>query len=511
MEYNNLWHDLGVIMNISSLQHRSIMPVKMELQPKSHVLTSTNPSTGQVLWQGEIADAGMVDAAVKRARAAFAAWSLTSLEERIALLQRYAAILTERKDCLSDAIIRETGKVRREARAEVGAVIGKITISIEAYHARTGFTRASMDGGITRELSHRAIGVMAVFGPYNFPMHLPNGHMVPALLAGNTVVFKPSEETPMCGELLVSLLQQAGFPDGVVNIVQGGRDTGVVLSQHTDVSGILFTGSYATGKKIHAALAGRPEVMLALEMGGNNPLIVLQTEDVAATARLIVDSAFSQAGQRCTCTRRVIIPHGAHGDAVVEAVAALIDDLHIDDPFGMPEPYYGALINNAQADNVLRAQAMLVSLGGRVIREAKRLSDTHPFMTAGLVDITDAVGVPDEEVFGPLLSVIRVAGKEEAIAVANATSYGLSAGLLSDNVGDWEAIAPRLKAGVLNYNRPTNGAVSAAPFGGPGRSGNYRPSAYYAADYCAYPVSTLLSERASYPPLVGLKSEMQDR
>ena len=473
------------------------------------ILTSLNPSTGQILWRGEIADANAVDAAVKTAKVAFATWSLSPLEERIRLLERYAAILTDHRDQITDTIIRETGKVRREARAEAGALIGKIAISIEAYRTRTGYHKAEMEGGV-RELSHRPLGVMAVFGPYNFPMHLPNGHIVPAVLAGNTIVFKPSEETPLCGELLISLMAQAGFPEGVLNVVQGGRETGVALSKHPEISGILFTGSYATGRKIHEALAGRPEVMLALEMGGNNPLIVSHTEDVDATARLIIDSAYSQGGQRCTCTRRLIVPTGSHGDEVIAAVAALIDQLRVDDPFEMPEPYIGPLINNTQADNVIKGQAMLVSLGGKILREATRLSEERPFITPGLIDITDAKNVPDEEIFGPLLCVIRVSDLDHAITVANATAYGLSAGVLSDRAEEWEYAAPRLSAGVLNYNRPTNGAVSSAPFGGPGHSGNYRPSAYYAADYCAYPVSSLLSTQATYPALVGLKEEAKD-
>lgn len=469
-------------------------------------LTSTNPATGEALWQGTTTDAAGVHAAVERARAGFSRWSTTPLEERAAILQRFAALASERKEEIARAIASESGKVLREARMEAGALASKVAISLEAYQARTGSSSAAMDGGIQRSLTHRPLGVMAVFGPYNFPVHLANGHIIPALLAGNTVVFKPSEQVPMCGELLVRLYHEAGVPEDVVALVQGARETGVALAQAPGIAGILFTGSYETGRAIHASLAGKPEIMLALEMGGNNPLIIGDVPDAEAAAALVIDSAFATTGQRCTCARRLIVPTGAQGNAVIDAVVALSERLIVGDPFATdPEPYMGPLINNTQAEHVLQAQAALQESGGRVLVASKRLHERLPFLSAGLVDVT-AAAREDREVFGPLLQVIRVRDMQEAVEEANRTAFGLSAGLISSDTTQWEYVYPRLRAGIVNYNRPLTGAASAAPFGGPGCSGNFRPSAYYAADYCAYPVASLSSEAVPSLTLPGLRA-----
>jgi succinylglutamic semialdehyde dehydrogenase len=469
------------------------------------VLQSFNPANGELLWSGHMASTEQVHSAIAQANSAFASWSRTSLEERIALLTRYAELLTANKDHIADSISRETGKPRWETAMEAGALVSKVTISIEAYHNRTGKSHAEMAEDVTRSIHHRPIGVMAVFGPYNFPMHLPNGHIVPAILAGNTVVFKPSEETPLCGALLVQYMIEAGIPEGVVQLVQGARDVGITLTNHPDIDGILFTGSYATGKKIHQNLAGRPEVMLALEMGGNNPLIVHDVEDVTRAAKMVLDSAFITAGQRCTCARRLIVPQGEAGNAVIKAIIDMTQRIIIDEPFATPAPFMGTLINNVQADNVLQAQILLQSLGGRSILESKRLHESLPYLSCGIIDVTTAHDVPDEEVFGPLLQIIRVRDMDEAITQANRTSYGLSAGIISDNKAICAEVYSRLKAGIININRPLTGAASTAPFGGPGRSGNYRPSAYYAADYCAYPVASLSSDVIADGGVVGLR------
>ncbi len=466
---------------------------------------SLNPATGDIFWTGEMASTDSVYRAIAAAKTAFKDWSNTSLDERISVLKRYADILTEHKDDIADTIARETGKPRWETATEAAALVGKVTISIEAYHNRTGANSADMGSGIMRSVHHRPIGVMAVFGPYNFPMHLPNGHIVPAILAGNTVVFKPSEETPACGELLVNYMHKAGLPEGVVNLVHGSRDVGITLTNHADINGVLFTGSYATGRAIHKALAGRPEVMLALEMGGNNPLIVHEVENTQNVAKMVLDSAFITAGQRCTCARRLIVPQGDAGNAIIKAIVEMTQRIIVDEPYADPAPFMGTLINNVQADNVLQAQSMLRGKGGRTLLEAKRLHDDLPYLSCGIMDVTSATDVPDEEVFGPLLQVIRVRDMDEAIAQANNTTYGLSAGIISDNKAVRDQAYNQLHAGIINMNRPLTGAASAAPFGGPGRSGNYRPSAYYAADYCAYPVASLVSEEIAEGAMVGMR------
>ena len=289
-------------------------------------LVSLDPATGEPVWEGHMAGRADCAAALAAARRAFPHWSATPLDERIAAVKRFATELESRKAEFAEAISRETGKALWETTAEIAAMIGKVAISIAAHAERSGTREAAMDFG-RAILRHRPHGVMAVLGPYNFPGHLPNGHIVPALIAGDTVVFKPSELTPHTGRLMTEAWDAAGLPAGVFNLVQGGRDTGAALIGG-DIDGLLFTGSAAAGAHFRRLFADRPHVILALELGGNNPLIAWDG-DAAAAASIIVQSAFITTGQRCSCARRLIVPAGAHGDAVVEATAALAGRLRI--------------------------------------------------------------------------------------------------------------------------------------------------------------------------------------
>ncbi len=463
-----------------------------------------NPATGEIFFETGIADGAAVDVAVQTAQKAQRRWNAIGLKGRLEVIEHFREAVEDRKEELTTLIATETGKPLWDARAEAMAVIGKIAISIEAYRERTGKHRKDM-AGVRQELRHRPLGVMAVFGPYNFPAHLPNGHMVPALIAGNAVVFKPSEETPATGEWLAKLWHDVGLPDGVINLVQGGAEVGQALVQHPWIHGLLITGSYATGKAIHQALAGRPEVLLALEMGGNNPLIVWEAGDPEAAAKLILQSAYVSSGQRCTCARRLILPQGKDGDKVVDALLALLARVRIGPPKKEPEPFMGPLINMAQAEEVHRMEMALTARGGHRLAEVKRLSEDLPFLTPGLIDVTDAKKRRDRECFGPLLQIIRTPDFTHAIEEANNTAYGLAAGLISENKMLWKSFLALARAGIINWNRPTTGASSAAPFGGIGQSGNYRPAAYYAADYCAYPLATLATDSVEPPPeIVGL-------
>lgn len=453
-------------------------------------LKSLNPATGDVVWEGNAATADDVAAAVKAAREAFTIWSMTSLEERTEIIRRYAELVNVHKQELATLISEEAGKVMWDALGEATAIANKVDISLKAYDERTG-SREAVNGAIRSRLSHRPHGVMAVFGPYNFPGHLPNGHIVPSLIAGNTVVFKPSELTPAVAEKMVRIWEEAGLPPGVLNLVQGGRDTGAALAASPDIDGLLFTGSAHTGLAIARQLLDRPNVIQALEMGGNNPLIVHEAEDKQAAAVLTILSAFVSTGQRCTCARRLIVPNGEDGDAFVAALATLMGTIQVGPGDAEPEPFMGPLVSAQAADNVLKAQAMLEQAGGKVIKRAERLPLGDAFLSPGLIDVTDVADRPDEEVFGPLLQVIRVDGFDAAIAEANNTKYGLASGLISDSRAHYDYFFPRSRAGIVNWNQQLTGAASTAPFGGIGWSGNHRPSAYYAADYCAYAVATM--------------------
>lgn len=460
--------------------------------------SKTDPVDNQPLWQANAADGSDVAAACEAARAAFPAWARTPFEQREQLVKRFAALLEEHKAHLAATISRETSKPRWETLTEVQAMIGKVAISLQAYQARTGVSQTAMADGAS-VLRHRPHGVLAVFGPYNFPGHLPNGHIVPALLAGNTVVFKPSELTPQTAEETLTLWQQAGLPAGVINMVQGGRETGEALAASTDIDGLLFTGSAGTGYHLHRQLAGQPEKILALEMGGNNALIVDQIEDCDAVVNLAIQSAFISAGQRCTCSRRILVKRGSEGDAFIERLVQVASALRIGRWDAEPQPFMGGVISSAAAEKMLAAQHHLLSLGGKALLTMQRLESGSALLSPGIIDVTGVQNVPDEEYFGPLTTIIRYNDFDEAVRIANQTRYGLSVGLVSPQRERFDHLLLEARAGIVNWNKPLTGASSAAPFGGVGASGNHRPSAYYAADYCAWPMASLESESLTLP------------
>ncbi|GFM53769.1 N-succinylglutamate 5-semialdehyde dehydrogenase [Pseudomonas cichorii] len=459
---------------------------------------SLNPVTQQVLWSGQGASASQVEVAVQAARQAFAGWASRSLEDRIAVLESFAVSLKQHADELSHCIGEETGKPLWESATEVTSMVNKIAISVQSYRERTGEKSGPL-GDATAVLRHKPHGVVAVFGPYNFPGHLPNGHIVPALLAGNTVLFKPSELTPRVAELTVKCWIEAGLPAGVLNLLQGGRETGIALAANPGIDGLFFTGSSRTGNALHQQFAGRPDKILALEMGGNNPLVVDQVQDVDAAVYTVIQSAFISAGQRCTCARRLLVPQGAWGDAFLARLVAVTATLEVGAFDRQPAPFMGSVISLQAAAALLAAQRDLLAKGAIALLEMTQPQDRAALLTPGILDVSAVSNRPDEELFGPLLQVIRYADFDAAIAEANDTQYGLAAGLLSDSEARYKEFWLQSRAGIVNWNKQLTGAASSAPFGGVGASGNHRASAYYAADYCAYPVASLEAGALTLP------------
>lgn len=485
---------------------------------------SIAPATGEPAWIGREADASQVDAAVAAARAALRGWQALGLDGRVGVLQAFASQLQASLAGLADAISLETGKPRWEARQEAETMIAKVGNSIEAYRDRCAET-ASAQAGFTAVKRFKAHGVVGVLGPFNLPGHLPHSHIVPALLAGNTVVYKPSEMTPGVGEATTSVWIEAGLPAGALDLVQGGRNTGVSLAGHPGLDGLFFTGSHAGGVALSRQNADRPGRILALELGGNNPLVIWDCADAGASALLAAQSAFITAGQRCTCARRLIVPDGEEGRRHLDALLGLLPRLRVGYADGNPEPFLGPVISAAAADRLLAAQARLANAGGKILAPLRRLPRQaaagrnvpdgsggpggvpggggpeagSALLTPGIIDVTEARERPDEEFFGPLLQVIRARDFGAALAEANRTRYGLAAGLISDRRERWDAFLEGIRAGVVNWNRPTTGASGKLPFGGAGDSGNHRPSAYYAADYCAYPVASMEADKAALP------------
>jgi len=464
-------------------------------------IISFEPATGAELWRGA---RGNVDDLVERARRAWPAWAAQPLANRIELVRRFANEVRKDGEKLATLIARETGKPLWEARTEVESVVGKVEISIRAYAERTA--QRKLDNALqgTAALRHKPHGVMAVLGPYNFPAHLPNGHIVPALIAGNAIVFKPSEKTPATGELLVQCFHRAGISAGIIQLLIGGPEEGQALVGHDGIDGVLFTGSAHAGIAINRKLAARPDKIVALEMGGNNPIVVWDTPKVSDAAALVIQSAFTSAGQRCTAGRRLIIKASMY-DAVVDEVKRLADRIIVGAPFDEPVPFMGPVIDNPSADGLTESFLYLLSHGGKAIKHLVRPQDDRPFLSPAIIDVTGIRERPDIELFGPLLQIIQVNDFDEAIAEANNTRFGLSASLVGGTPQEYNRFWANVRAGVINWNRPTNGASSAAPFGGVGLSGNHRPSAYYAADYCAYPVASNEMEQPRAMIGVGLR------
>ncbi len=460
-------------------------------------LVSFAPATGEEIWRSETGD---VDELVARSRAACSGWAKLPLANRIELVRRFANEVRKAEKEFSDLIALETGKPLWEARTEVQAVIAKVDISVTAYAERTGMRKLDSALGGQALVRHKPHGVMAVLGPYNFPAHLPNGHIVPALIAGNTIVFKPSEKTPAVGEMLVRCFHRAGIGENVVQVLVGGPDEGKALVAHDGVDGVLFTGSAQAGIAINQKLATNPGKIVALEMGGNNPIVVIDTPKIHDAAVTVIQSAFTTAGQRCTAARRLIVTPNMY-DPIMEEVKKLADRLVFGEPFANPEPFMGPVIDNAAADQLEDSFLYLLSNGGKAIKHLNRPDPGLPFISPAIIDTTAMEARPDVELFGPVLQVIRVDGFDEAMEEANDTRFGLSASLIGGQPEDFDRFWGEIRAGIVNWNRPTNGASSTAPFGGIGLSGNHRPAAWYAADYCAYPVATTQMEqpRAALP------------
>lgn len=465
-------------------------------------IVSYEPATGAELWRGTV---GNVDETVARARRAWPQWASQPLANRIELLRRFVNEVRKEQDSFAELIARETGKPLWESRTEVESVMAKVEVSISAYAERTGQRRLDSALQGTTAVRHKPHGVMAVLGPYNFPAHLPNGHIVPALIAGNVVILKPSEKTPATGEFLLGCFHRSGIPEAVVQLLVGGPEEGKALVAHDGIDGVLFTGSAQVGIAINRQLASDPGKIVALEMGGNNPIVLWDTPKIADAAMLIVQSAFTSSGQRCTAARRLVVKSSLYDPIVVE-VKRLIGRLVIGAPFDDPAPFMGPVIDALAADQLTESFLYLMSHGGKPLAHMRRTHGDLPFVTPGLIDTTAIDERPDVELFGPLLQVIRVDDFDQAIAEANNTRFGLSASLIGGDPQDYNRFWANIRAGIVNWNRPTNGASSAAPFGGIGYSGNHRPAAFYAADYCAYPVASTEMEQPRASIGVGFKA-----
>ena len=335
---------------------------------KGKLFKSMNPLTGEIVWEGNFANASQLNAAMHAAHKSHEEWSTESIQTRIKIIRKFYALLEKNKLPMTKLISTETGKTHADAASEVAATLAKLNNSILAFKKRTGSQKNSI-GTMEATLQHSSHGVMSVVGPFNFPLHLPNGHITPALIAGNTIVYKPSESTPMVAEYMMMLWDKAGLPAGVINMIHGGKDIVQGLCKHSLNKGLLFTGSYKVGKQINKIMADYPEKILALELGGNNPLVVWSTKKLNAAADLIFESAFISSGQRCTCARRLILPNNKNGKKILAKLKQKIQSLSYADPLDL---YYGPLISPKATEGFLAFQDKLIHLGAKTILKAKQ-------------------------------------------------------------------------------------------------------------------------------------------
>lgn len=482
-------------------------------------LQSRDPTApDSIVWSGAPV-LSHVDDAVASARRAFPAWSRLPFAERANVLKKFQELCAQRADAIASLIQREVGKVPSDAQGEAQLLSSKVDITLDtsehaALHRVTGYDLPLAPSRLGK-CWYRPHGVMAVLGPFNFPVHLPNGHIVPALAMGNTIVFKPSDKAPACGQALAELyhdaLEKSGAPKGVFNLVQGGGDIASTLSAHPGVDGVLFTGSWPVGRRIMQANLDHPGRVLALEMGGNNAAVIMDGADLKQAVIECVRSAFVTTGQRCTCTRRVIV-HKSVAGKVIPALCSAAKALTITDPKGPQQAFMGPLISAAARAGVLAAQRAMQQAKGEILLECTQPERAGFFLTPGIVKVhrftTDtsfsrSAGA-DVEVFGPLLRVSVVNSLDAAIEQTNATAFGLAASIFTRDKAAIERFAAEARAGCINVNTGTAGASSKLPFGGLGLSGNHRPAGSFSLDYCAYPVAGMIETGDSAPIPAGM-------
>jgi succinylglutamic semialdehyde dehydrogenase len=460
-----------------------------QLADPGHVVRSANPAhPSETVWIG-LCDPEAADRAVAAARAAWRNWRDAGFEARKAILLAWQSVTQRHSERIARCITREMGKTLAESRLEAKALGEKVSVTLDPisqgrvspYEVPIAETRRGLCG-------FRPHGVMAVIAPFNFPAHLANGHFVPAMLAGNTVVLKPSERTPAVGQLLAELSDEAGFPPGVFNVVQGGAATASRLAGHADVDGVLFTGSWAVGRRILEANLDRPGRIVALEMGGSNAAIVCSDCDLRQAVIECARASFATTGQRCTCTRRIVV-HEAVAGRFVAALGRAASTLLIG-PGDAAEPVFmGPLVTEPAMNSALQFQRARAQSGARVVLQSVRADREGWFVTPGIIEVDRFTRASDQEVFAPIVQVSVARCDEDLVEQANATEFGLAASVFTQDPGRWMRISRDVRAGCINWNMGTAGASSKLPFGGLGLSGNHRPAAAFSVDYCAYPVA----------------------
>jgi aldehyde dehydrogenase (NAD+) len=447
-----------------------------------------NPSnTNDVVGEYSRADRAQTLQAIAAAKAAFAKWSRSTPQERFDALNRISLEILSRKDELGRLLAREEGKTLPEGVGEV-ARAGQIFAFFAGEALRlTGEKGASVRPGLEVEITREAVGVVGLIAPWNFPIAIPAWKIAPALCYGNTVVFKPADIVPGSAHALAEIIVRSGLPAGVFNLVMGsGSVVGQTMIEHPDVSAISFTGSVQTGHKIaQACVASAPMKKFQLEMGGKNPLVVLDDADVKVATEAAVNGAFFSTGQRCTASSRLIVTQGIH-DRFVEALTERLKGLVVDDAL-KAGTHMGPVVDQNQLEQDLRYigigkdEGAKLHWGGEILNR-----DTPGFylQPAIFTGASNSMRIAREEIFGPVASVIAAKDYDEALAIANDTEFGLAAGICTTSLKYASHFKRNSEAGMVMVNLPTAGVDYHVPFGGrKGSSYGAREQGAYAREF----------------------------
>lgn len=437
---------------------------------------------------------------------AFLEWKHVPLENRIKALHRFGEEIEKRSDLLSRLISFEVGKPLKEAKGEVSALVNKIKVTCDAGYQYVKTQSVPMPSG-RGEIHYRPKGLMLVIGPFNFPVHLSHGHVVPALLMGNTVILKPSEKAPYSAQVYMEAFEAADFPPGVLQMLHGNPEMSTRLVRHPLVDGVVATCSFEVGVKIQTALAGNPEKIVALEMGGKNSAIIWEagTGGIDKIAEDLITSCFLTTGQRCTALSRTYVKR--------ELLTELLNSFHekakkliIGNPFDEnPDPFMGPIVTQQAMEKFLRYDTLATTEGAEVIMRPKRLEKVgrasekplpEGYYVAPSIHLVNKWSAEssyqNHEIFGPDMFFCPIDTLEEGIAATNANHYGLSFSFFSPDEKLYNYVADRVDVGLAYWNKPTVGASALLPFGGWKRSGNHRPAGIFAIYACTQAQARIL-------------------
>lgn len=446
---------------------------------------NVNPSdTSDIVGEYAQADAAQTEAAMAQAAAVFPSWSNSGIQQRFDILDFIGTELLARKEELGDLLAREEGKTLPEAIGEA-ARAGQIFKFFAGEVLRlSGEIVPSVRPGISVEITREPVGVVGIITPWNFPIAIPAWKIAPAIAYGNCVVFKPASLVPGSAWALSEIISRSGLPNGVFNLVMGGGSVvGNAILHNDNIAGVSFTGSVGTGSAVATACSERG-AKFQLEMGGKNPLVVLADADIGVAVDCAVNSAFFSTGQRCTASSRLIVEASVH-DEFVAKLQQSIDKLTVDDA-RKPGTSIGPVVDQSQMNQNLKYIDIGRDEGATLVGGELLERDTSGFyMSPALfTDTTNDMRINQEEIFGPVASVIRVADEEQAIAVANDTRFGLSAGICTTSLRSATHFKRQSQAGMVMVNLPTAGVDYHVPFGGiKGSSVGSREQGSYAAEF----------------------------